>query len=290
MNKNSRREPMPSCCFLSPNHQLAAMAQLIRSAKSGSDWTAAELLAYNITITPTSPDVFFQPVPDPTLDHLDPDILSSPNGNNPNLSHGAARYLGYLDLATNATQESSIDDFAAATLLLLGFDDQQPSTVATRFIIPLTICGESRVAQTDVCLIYRPSTVLLVLVEDKTLINKTSAEAQMVAEAIAAFQYNNAKRESRNQRALEAMTIPCITMVGTTPTFYLVPVTKELSDAVMTGQYPLTQTQVLKCVTVAGHERRVSDGMADIEFRKIALKRFLAFKTLARNHWQHFLS
>ena len=268
------------------------MAELIRSAKSGSDWTGAELLAYNITITPTSPDVFFQPIPDPTLDHLDPAILSSPNGNNPNLSHGAARYLGYLDLATNASQESSIDDFAAATLLLLGFDEQF-STVATRFIIPLTICGESRVAQTDVCLIYRPSTVLLVLVDvdDKTLMNKTSAEAQMVAEAIAAFQYNNAKRESRNQRVLEAMTIPCITMVGTTPTFYLVPVTKELSDAVMTGQYPLTQTRVLKCVTVAGHdERRVSDGMADIEFRKIALKRFLAFKTLARNHWQHFIS
>lgn len=65
-------------------------------------------------------------------------------------------------------------------------------------------------------------------------------------------------------------------MVSTTPTFYLVPVTKKLSDAVMTGQYPPTQTQVLKCVTVAGHRRRVRDGMADIEFRRLALKRFVA--------------
>ena len=36
-----------------------------------------------------------------------------------------------------------------------------------------------------------------------------------------------------------------------------------------------------------GHHMRVIDG---IEFRKIALKRFLAFKALARSHWQHFLS
>lgn len=59
------------------------------------------------------------------------------------------------------------------------------------------------------------------------------------------------------------MTIPGI-MVSTNPTFYLVPVTKELSDAVMTAQFP-QPTWVLKCVTVAGHQRRVSDGMADTE-------------------------
>ena len=111
----------------------------------------------------------------------------------------------------------------------------------------------------------------------------------MVAEAIAAFQYNNTKRVARGQPTLEVMTIPCITMVGTNPTFYLVAVTKELSDAVKTGQYPPTQTRVLQCVTVPGHQRRVSDGMADIEFRKLALRRFVAFKNLARSHWQHFL-
>jgi hypothetical protein len=93
-----------------------------------------------------------------------------------------------------------------------------------------------------VCIVYRPTTILLVLVEDKTFFNKTSTEAQMVAEAIAAFQYNNTKRVARGQPALEVMTIPCITMVGTNPTFYLVTVTEELSDAV---------------------KRRVSDGMAD---------------------------
>jgi len=46
------------------------------------------------------------------------------------------------------------------------------------------------------------------------------------------------------------MTIPCITMSGTRPTFYLVPVTTELNDAVITGQYPATQTRILRCATV----------------------------------------
>jgi hypothetical protein len=39
-----------------------AMAQLIRSAKASSDWTDAELLAYNISITPTSQLFFSNPV------------------------------------------------------------------------------------------------------------------------------------------------------------------------------------------------------------------------------------
>jgi hypothetical protein len=161
--------------------------------------------------------------------------------------------------------------------------------VATRPDIPLTVRGETRAAQIDVCLIYRPITILLVLVDDKTLFNnlKTGAEAQVVAEAIAAFQFNNAKRSARGQPVLEVMTIPCITMLGTNPTFYLVPVTRELSEAVMTAQYPTSQTRVLKCVTVAARQR---EGMADTEFRKLALKRFVAFKSLARSYWQQYLA
>jgi hypothetical protein len=128
-----------------------------------------------------------------------------------------------------------------------------------------------------------------VLVEDKALFHKANAEAHVVAAAIAAFQFNNTKRAARGQPVLGVMTIPCITMFGTTPTFYLVPVTRELSDAVMTAQYPTSQTRVLKCVTVAAHPGRISDGMADPEFRKLALKRFVAFKSLARSYWQQSL-
>ncbi|KAF8836673.1 hypothetical protein BDN67DRAFT_973863 [Paxillus ammoniavirescens] len=58
-------------------------------------------------------------------------------------------------------------------------------------------------------------------------------------------------------------------MKSTRPTFYLIPVTTELSNVVITGQYPATQTRVLRCVTVA---RRASTGMEDTEYRKLALK------------------
>jgi hypothetical protein len=277
--------------WISPRRQIPNMANAIRSAKSGSDWTSGDLLAYNITIAPVPTNQFFRYGADPSLDHLDPAILnSSPDSDDPNFSDAVADYLGYLDLATKATQESAIDNFAAETLKLLGFNERK-TTVMTRYIIPLTICGDgNRVAQTDVCLLYRPSLVLLVLVEDKTNFNRTHPEPQVVAEAIAAFQSNNAKRGASGLPPLNAMTIPCITMTGTRPTFYLVPVTQELNDAIILGQYPATQTQVLKCVTTRAHARTTSEGMENIEYRKLALKRLLAFKTLAKSHWEQFLN
>jgi hypothetical protein len=270
------------------------MANLTRSAKSGSDWSINELLAYRITIKSLSPDQFFRSGADPSLDHLDPALLTAPPGtSDPQLSENTTQYLGYLDLATVATQESLIDDFARETLRLLGFSGRN-LILTTRYIIPLTICGETnRTAQTDVCLLHRPTLILLVLVEDKTLSNRTDAESQVVAEAIAAFQFNNHKRESWALPPLQSMTIPCITMSGTRPTFYLVPVSQALSTAVATGQYPPTETEVFKCVTilrhVAGHQRRASDGMENIEYRKLALRRFLAFKTLSQTHWESIL-
>ena len=265
------------------------MANIIRSAKSGSDWTANELIAYNITTSSILPGQFFLD-PNPSLNHIDAAILNSPpDDTDPAISHPASVYLGYLDLASKAAQENFLDDFTAETLKLLGFNELRDVTVSTRFIIPLTICGESnRVAETDVCLIHTPSFSLLVLVEDKILSNRTDPEPQVIAEAIAAFQFNNRKREDQGLDPLNVMTIPCITMRGTRPTFYLVPVTTELSNAVTTGQYPATQTQVLRCTTVA-RARRASTGMWDAKYRKLALKRFLAFKALARSHWSDIL-
>lgn len=103
------------------------------------------------------------------------------------LSDVDARYLGYLYLATRATQESFIVDFAAKTLKLLGFNERR-TTVSTRCVIHLTIRGEANlVAQTDVCLIHNPAFALLELVADKTPSNKTEAEVGVAAEAIQPF-------------------------------------------------------------------------------------------------------
>jgi hypothetical protein len=118
------------------------LANLIQSAKSGSDWTDNELIAYNITVTSISPSEFF-PTPDPSLDLIDPVILNSPSGaTDPAISNIATEYLSYLDLAARATQENFINDFATETLKLLGFN-KCGTTVSTRYIIPLTICGKA---------------------------------------------------------------------------------------------------------------------------------------------------
>ena len=79
--------------------------------------------------------------------------------------------------------------------------------------------------------------VLLVLIAEKVISNKTDAESQVIAEAIAAFQFNNRKREEIGLVGLATMTVPCITLSGTRQTFYLVPVTKELSNAIICGLY-----------------------------------------------------
>ena len=162
------------------------MANYTRSAKSGSDWTDNDLKAYNITISSTPPEKFFS-TPDPSLDHIGPAILNSPPGDdNPALSDATVEYLGYLNYATRPSQECFILDFAAETLVLLDFNKRPPLTGVHRcYTIPLLIRGGANcVAQIDMCLIHRPTFILLVLIEGKTLTDGINAEAQAIAGAI----------------------------------------------------------------------------------------------------------
>ena len=89
------------------------------------------------------------------------------------------------------------------------------------------------------------SEILLLVQEDKTHINPSDPEAQLMAEAIGAFQENNAKRVNELfLEPLEMQMIPGITMVGTFPRFYKIKVTTDLDRCVRFGQYPEIQTVV----------------------------------------------
>ncbi|KAG2354161.1 hypothetical protein BDR07DRAFT_1430313 [Suillus spraguei] len=190
-------------------------ARLIRSAKSGSDWTFNDLMAYNITVTPQSPEQFFRQNHGMLLEGADPSLLNS-SLDDENISDAVFEYLGHLDLATNVTRESFIDAFAQKTLQILGFVERCLILTA-RHNNPLRICGDNqRVAETDVCLLDPRSMILLVLQEDKIVF----------------------KTDPQITSPLDAMTIPCITMVGTRPIFYLVPVTEALSSAVALASIP----------------------------------------------------
>ncbi|KAF8580753.1 kinase-like protein [Ramaria rubella] len=162
------------------------------------------------------------------------------------IPRNADKIIPYLDLASRSKegQESMVDDFAKELLRSLGFDSEG-RLIRTRHILRMVISGQDSTAQTDVCIIDMSNTLLLLVQEDKRDENPKDPEPQVIAEAIAAFQENK------------------------------VTVTRELSECVMTAQYPSSKTIVLKHVP---NVRRKSDGMKPVDSRRKILQCYEAFK------------
>jgi len=163
-------------------------------------------------------------------------------------------------------------------LQVIGFDGVDTRITRQRSI-PLTICGESRVAAPDVCLMSS-SNILLVIQEDKTITNRGDPEPQLIAKAIAAYQHNNRRREDLGLPPLNAMTLPCIAMIGTSPMFYLVRVTRYLSRYVSLGEFPQWRTIVSKFSPATAN-----GGMINPLGRRTALAYYDRFRHLADTHW-----
>jgi hypothetical protein len=83
------------------------------------------------------------------------------------------------------------------------------------FRLPLTIGGEKHVMQVDVGIMGYPTPFTLMVVEDKITTNPTNGQAQVVAEAITTFQYNNQVCQGLGFNPWNAMMIPCVVMKGT---------------------------------------------------------------------------
>ncbi|KAH8995326.1 hypothetical protein EDB92DRAFT_1970486 [Lactarius akahatsu] len=234
------------------------MAQLFRNPRSGNDWTANELSAYNITVVPQSKEVFFGTIdfPDPTDPSLAGFMATESRQHVADTDKRTKQLLHYLDLAMEPKigQEAAVDNFAAELLKCLGYDDEN-RIVFIRHAIPFLICGENLVAQTDVC-VMDDNEILLLLQEDKRLSNMIDPEPQ------------NAN-------------LTCLTMVGTTPIFYKITVTASLSKAVQTGTYPETETHVLRYVPAL--PRRNSEGMRPLPNRLEILRCLEAFKRFLGN-------
>ncbi|KAF8181815.1 hypothetical protein BJ912DRAFT_979211 [Pholiota molesta] len=257
------------------------MAHLDRTAKLASEWTDHELDAYNITTASVPPHKFF-PLPDPPLDHLDPTILDRPvRPEYPGLSADAHRFFSYLKLAEqDGTRYMA--EFVNDLQKLLDFNEGDVVGVS-RENIPFAVSGSTgRTAQADVCLVdfSTPRTSVFPIFAH-------GPEAQVVATAIAAFRWNNRTRAQIGADPLRSMTFPCFNMAcRTRPTFYLVPVTEELSNAVLMGRYPTTATRVSRCETAPINDQTESVGMEDPQYRRLALSRLVAFRELARSCWQ----
>lgn len=173
------------------------MAHLIRSAKSGSDWTLNDLESYNIHIQLQDALTFFgvQQLPSPLVD---PELLNVGNAD-AMLQDRHAELINLLDLAMlSSTGESAVADFTVELFKIMGYV-RRDRVARTRKDLNLLICGEYRHAKTDVCIIDRSKNDILLLVqEDKRLEDRepVSAQAQLVAEAVAAFGENNESLKS----------------------------------------------------------------------------------------------
>ncbi|KAF8332395.1 uncharacterized protein EI90DRAFT_3055506 [Cantharellus anzutake] len=165
--------------------------------------------------------------------------------------------------------ESAVDDFAAGLFRALGYA-RRNRVVHTR--------------KTDVCIIDRDQNDILLLVqEDKRYEEGDGAdpEAQLIAEAIAAFDTNNKQRVRADLDSLDEKIMPGITMMGTAPTFYKIPVTNDLQQHVAQGTYPPNPTCVMFCQPpVPRPARRYSEGMKPLDNRCQILSCYEAFKTI----------
>jgi hypothetical protein len=162
--------------------------------KSGSDWGRNELMSFNITVTTILPEQFFRQGANLSLTGLDLALITAPLDAT-NVSDDTYHFLSYLDLTTNTSQKTAIDDFTHKLLCIVGFEECG-FILCTHHTISLSICGDNnKVTQRYVCLLDQQSTILLVLQEDKTIFNPSDPEPQVVAEAITAYQFNNQKRQ-----------------------------------------------------------------------------------------------
>ena len=257
------------------------MAEIIRCAKSGSDWTTNELAAYNITVEYQDVATFFgaHDLPQPAT--INPAVLTTTSPDDA-VDTGVYEILRTMDLAMAPApaEESAIDGFAVLLLRALGHTTRG-RVLRSRKDIPLIICGENRLAKTDVCVVDQ-NEILLLVQEDKRHLENSDPEPQLIAEAIAAFAANNrARQKTLRQPPLDSKVMAGITMQGTAPIFCKIKAATTLVACVAGGLYPQAVTTVYAHIpSIPRPNRRWSEAVKPLENREVILPCFESFKLL----------
>ncbi|KAJ7877296.1 hypothetical protein B0H13DRAFT_1631822 [Mycena leptocephala] len=126
--------------------------------------------------------------------------------------------------------ENAVDDFSACLLQILDYDEPD-HIVHQRLEIGFFMGGQRVHAKPDVVITDDKDYILLVQ-EDKRHLSPVEAEPQLIAEAIAAHYENNRRRRVPMLPTMATKVFAGIIMTGTATTFYKIPVSNTLLEAV----------------------------------------------------------
>ena len=261
-------------CLITSN---TPMANIIRSAKSGNDWTINDLNAYHIKVVFQDATTFFETesLPMPSVEE---EVLKSQYFADAQ-SDDASILLCLLDfVASPPYEESAVDDFAVQLFRVMKYTGIG-RIARTMKSLHFFICGEEREAKTNVCILNDDDTLLLVQ-ENEGYQGLSDPEPKLIANAIAAFDTNNRIRvQTLGVPPLESKVMAGLVMKGTMPTFYKVPVTSVLVDCIQLGQYPATETIVYAHIPKVNRPAcQYSEGMKPLDNRAHILSCYEAFK------------
>ena len=181
------------------------MANIIRSARSGDDWTYADTDAYNIHLSFQNATTFFEvdQLPAPIIDN---EILTVENAND-TVSDDNYNLLSLLNSVMDASnpEKSRVDDFMISLFRAIGYL-HRPRVVQSRKELHLRICGESKYARPGVSIIDKnmDNSILLVR-ENRRFGGETQAHAQLSAQAIAVYQRNQSIRITSGRPHLQSL-------------------------------------------------------------------------------------
>ncbi|KAH9034192.1 hypothetical protein EDB85DRAFT_1022260 [Lactarius pseudohatsudake] len=265
------------------------MANLVRSAKSGSDWKYSDLDFYNIQIRTVHTQEFFgvPHLPAPAVNPIILNHLSAPVGLQ--LPRDVRLFFRYL-LQVDATRVDAaceelqvINDFSLHLLSgVLRFDEpdrmmnQGPDL---RFVMS----GKLVCAEPVVALQGSDGYHILLVQQDKGPLSQDQAEPQLVASALAAFHTENSGRIAKELSPLPSKRYLGIVMVGVAPHFYKITITQALQDAVRHSQFPDEETIVQRFVPPVPNMDdflQKGPGMLPLDNRRICFQCFEALRTL----------
>ncbi len=198
---------------------------------------------------------------------------------------GAAQHDdAYLLLSTRTNLHhcgsSRTVEFTTELFRVLGYVGRAEGRFTrTRIDLPLRVREHEMVVNVDVCIVDDNNQVVLLAQEDKTDDEEDLGdipEVRLIAGAIAAFGMNNnlsvRTLGSRQDDAPVEKVIAGITMEDEIPSFYKIPVTAGLVEAVSLGTFPQQET------IVHTYTPRCQKDFGDLECRRVVLSCCEAFK------------